>query len=378
MAKIDLSFRWAKISGALKRSLVIGFVFCLLAYSAGKSHILDFGAYWSAAKLFTSNPYDGAAVGALQQQQIAIPHDALIMRNPPWTALPFLPLALLPYQAAYFAWICLTAALLITSCRYFSDRSLLMLAAFLPAAMLLVLGQVVALMVASLALFLWFVDRQQYAYAGAALFVLTIKPHLTGLVLLAVFIWAIRTKRWPLFAGFAATATLAISLCLVLNPHIFSQYIAAVDSVIAQHKLYPSLPDFLVRQTGSTALRFVPLAIGLLSLIWIDEIALLLAIGVVVSPYSYIYDQVLLLPLLLKCFEGLPKYALAVIPVTSIGMLALHNYSEENSWWWTASAWLLVALIARSIRKSKEYAPAKPAVPICPSVPFEPPPAPLP
>src|SRR5438552_11915287 len=70
------------------------------ARMTAKAELIDFAAYWSAARRFTQNPYDVAAVSE-QQAHLAITREGpLVMRNPPWTALFFIPLSVFSYPTA--------------------------------------------------------------------------------------------------------------------------------------------------------------------------------------------------------------------------------------------------------------------------------------
>src|SRR4029450_11395795 len=80
-------------------------------------------------------------------------------------------------------------------------RALALVATFVPSFLCLVEGQITPLCLLGLALFLALERRRSDWLAGAALFPLTAKPLVLYLVFLALFVWALRTRRIAVLAG---------------------------------------------------------------------------------------------------------------------------------------------------------------------------------
>ena len=90
---------------ALTALFLIGVITLFISGNRLAAH--DFVSYWSAGKLLVagSNPYDPAAVGALEVQS-GFDRDAypLIMRNPPTGLLIAIPFAGLSLRVASLIW----------------------------------------------------------------------------------------------------------------------------------------------------------------------------------------------------------------------------------------------------------------------------------
>jgi hypothetical protein len=54
--------------------------------------------------------------------------------------------------------------------------------------------------------------------AGIVLACLTIKPQLTAVLILAVFLWAIRQRRWRVIGSFLVTVALLVGICTAIVP----------------------------------------------------------------------------------------------------------------------------------------------------------------
>lgn len=98
---------------------------------------------------------------------------------------------------------------------------------------------------------------------------------------------------------------------------------------------------------------------------WREQGPLLLAVSVLVSPYSWPFDQVLFLPAIVQaCAAGVSKRSLAVLVALSAlaAVLILKIHLESPAYVWTGPAWLLWVLWVRR----QTSVPARPAAQLAP------------
>jgi hypothetical protein len=179
----------------------------------------DFAGFYTAGMIW--NQYGGERLydGPLQD---AVYHDLLPGLNPdeklpfvhpPFVALPFRLLALLPYEAAFAVWLMTSAALYLTGLALLRRAlpsfprpawtvAVLLALSFEPFIMECWLGgQLSAVAFFLVALALFFADRQRPVAAGAALGFLLYKPTLLVLLLPMLVV----ARRLRMLAGFALT-----------------------------------------------------------------------------------------------------------------------------------------------------------------------------
>lgn len=181
----------------------------------------DFAAYYAFTRIGLhagfSHLYDVAA--QRQEWQALGPLLWYPAVYPPWLALAFAPLAVLPFPLAYAVWnVLLGAALLLTwwllapGSRW--QRALQLAAALaIPlVAFSLLLGQVVMLVGAALALGWWCMRRGSPILAGIILSLILLKPQLAILVPLAL----LASLRFRPAAAFTVTS-LAVGLVTVAS-----------------------------------------------------------------------------------------------------------------------------------------------------------------
>src|SRR6185436_18223658 len=133
--------------------------------------------------------------------------------------------------------------------------------------------------------------------AGLSLIPFTFKPHLAVLLMVAVFVWSSAHRRWRVLCSSLLAFTSMAAICLVLNPHIFTQYAALVKGLFLLDEVYPNISGALYATTGVSTVRFVPILVGLVFLVWRLrrvvgwdwklEMPLIAAVGVATSFYSY-------------------------------------------------------------------------------------------
>jgi hypothetical protein len=329
----------------------------------------EFVAYWGAARLLLDgeNPYDAAA------------HEAAVMATgakvyggrltyPPWTFALVLALAPLPFAPATILWLLLQLGLVLGSglllWRYYApeDRRFwigpLLAVAFAPGVFALRNGQVTPWLLVGVVGFLWGERKRRDGLAGASLALLTIKPHVAYLFLLAALWWALSNRRWRVLAGFMGVLAAASGLVTLFAPDLFANYLAALAS--------PPL-DWATATLGAwlrffvdlerSWLQVLPSLVGLVGLAmwlwrrrgpwhWESMAAPLLLASAVTAAFGWSYDQVVLLPAVVDLVARLRRAplarqaaVLAGLALTQLGLWAMNQLGlNEVFYVWHAPA----------------------------------------
>jgi len=275
-------------------------------------YLMDFLSYWAAAALVVSghsaDAYDVALHHAVQEQAFAFDTRMPFAYPPPYL-LVILPFGFLSYWAAASSWICATLSLYAAAVRRWMPGFVAHAIAFPPVAVCGIVGQngflTAALYIGGTSLL-----AKQPFLAGAILGLLVIKPQL-GLLLPLAFVAG---REWRAFAGAAASVAGLILLSLLafgLAPWKGFYGMAGLAGSIATHGLvgwYKMASVF-----SSLRLAGVPEPIAMVIhatcaasaavLVWRlwrrttdsgARAAILVPASVLVSPYLFIYDQVVL------------------------------------------------------------------------------------
>jgi hypothetical protein len=290
------------------------------ASAAGRDSI----SYWAAGNLLLhrQNPYAAQSILAQERTQGYAAAKPLVLRTPPWSLWMVLPLGFL---TAYWAWIAWLALLLISlviamriSWRMYGDgphaSNIFLLTGYLfaPVAACLVASQLGLVLLLGIVLFLLLEEEHPFL-AGAVLLIPFAKPHIFGLLWPILAIWIFTRKKWYLLAGMAAAFLLTNSIALTFDTSIIQHYRAMVQQQAIQHEFIPALSGML-RLLFFRRLfwvQFLPTALGLLWSFWYywknhrtwswrRHGLALLVVSIVTTPYSWITDEVVLLPAILQ------------------------------------------------------------------------------
>ncbi|HWB33390.1 MAG TPA: glycosyltransferase 87 family protein [Acidobacteriaceae bacterium] len=288
----------------------------------------DFMTYWIAGKLFLTgaNPYSTTGMFAVERS-LGWQSAPLVLLNPPW-ALPFVALlAALPFNIAHCLWwglslilevVCLTALW-----KYFGGEAgkqwiaVFLALTFLPAGTAELMGQITPLMLAALTAFLLLLRRRRDILAGFCLIGVGFKPHLLYLVLLAIILWTVQSRRWKIAVATASTYAVATLGTIAFNHNVLD-YLhntqqAALDTACGVGGELRSL--FGVQLVW---LQFLPTLVGIVwfafywrkhrkTWIWEQRIPTLLLVSIATSPYCWAHDYILTLPAFVSLAVGLSK-----------------------------------------------------------------------
>lgn len=281
-------------------------------------------AYWTAGRLLVhrQNPYDAGTVLRLEQEQGYTDAKPLVLRTPPWSLFVVLPLGLVGAFWAWVAWIVVLLASLVISLRLCwkmyghggAPPSVFWFVGYLfaPVPACLVAGQIGLILLLGIALFLW-LEREHPFWAGAAMVLPFAKPHLLALVWMVLAFWVISKKRWSVTAGFAAALIAATAVALVFDPHVFQHYRGMLHEAAIGSEFIPALSGVLRLLFFHRMfwVQFIPLAIAVVwgtsfyarnhsQWQWRRHGLALMVVSVLVTPYAWLTDEVVLLPAMLQ------------------------------------------------------------------------------
>ncbi len=324
-------------------TILCGVVFAILIPNfALRGSQNDFIGYWSASRLLITggNPYDENSLRNLEQ---TIRPDLKVVEvwNPPWLLLIFAPFGILPFDLALRFWtfcnvFLLVMALFLTwkmavGSDYQSYFLLILAAGFLfgDTIFLIRIGQISTLILISLVLGVYFIEKEKDWLAGAVLFFTTIKPHLIYLVLAVVFVWSIRKRRLKIWAGMAIAGFSSILVSCFLFPDWLTFYRNAIYRMPYSGLYSSTLGSFINVIWGTEVFRYIgilllPLAFPFSKIIprigWLTTVNLSLTISIPLSPYGFSFDQVLLLPAVTQMLSWIIKKEVPLPSALGIGM----------------------------------------------------------
>lgn len=298
----------------------------------GRVEFGDFGAFWIGGKLFLerTNNLDAQNVAAREQQEGIV--DTSVIWYPPWMYPVFVPYALMPFRIGAVAWVMTQLALLLLAAVLLGNRlgmpliqSVVLGMLFPPAIVCLGISQLAIMVLAGAVLF-WEADRRGHPFlAGVALALCSIKPHLVSLLWILMMLTGSWRARLLRLVGLTATIALLFAGTLAWYPDLLANYVDAI-----RHPPQVPLTNYFAATLGmwlrmlspwpeSRLLQFVPwlVAVGLILLVglrsqgkWREATTYAqwewaLSLSILVLPYGWHYDQVVLLPLWFRLVQGL-------------------------------------------------------------------------
>jgi hypothetical protein len=310
--------------------------------------------------------YDLEAVEALAVKASGIPPEKFFLARfpyPPWYALSTFYLGLLPAQAAAMLWFELNLLMLFLSVWFLTHgwNGRLRLVAFplalffLPVLGALSVGQYDFPVLLGTSMLIYSLKRERVALTTLGAALLTFKPHVGVLVLVSALMWLIARRDGPALSSIEGFRWRAMRAILIAGVVLFTAGFLADPVWIVRYPTMllnyqgegnvsscsecASLPVFLARWffNGSLAnatLIAVVLFIVLAGIFFMKRKALLkshelmltssLLITLLVSPYLYNYDFLLLLvPFAVLAGKGKIVYKVAVIACYLIPTLAI-------------------------------------------------------
>lgn len=351
--------------------LSLGAIATGVAVNFRHPYLMDFLSYWGAAVLtisgHASEAYDVARHHTVQEQVFEF-HKRMPFAYPPPYLLVILPFGFIPYALAASTWIGTTMALYTVAVRRWMPDFLAAAIAFPPVAVCGIVGQngflTAALFIGGMSVF-----AKQPFLAGAILGSLAIKPQLGLLLPLAL----IAGREWRAFAGAATTVIGFILLSLIafglaswrgflnMTPLVGS---ITTEGLVGWYKMasvFASLRLAGVPAPFAWAIHAGCAALAA-TLVWrfwrgtsdaFARAAILAPASALVSPYLYLYDQVMLvisfywlvrsganrgllialflLPLATLAQFWLPNPSLNLAPLVPLSLMLLVWYHSKSN-----------------------------------------------
>jgi hypothetical protein len=352
--------------------LAAGVSVLAFAMSGSEATNRDYTEYWAVGQqlIHRGNPYDSAAIMRVAHAAGETQNTNMILRNPPTALFITLPLGFVSVRVGAIVWCLALIAALMASIRMIwimqgrcGDRLHLIGYIFPPALACLLAGQIGIFLLLGVTLFLYLHASKPHL-AGAALLLCALKPHLFlpfGVVLIA---WIALRKAYPILTGALLALLASLALILLLDPGIWVQYIHGERGENIQNLFIPCVSALLRLAIDRNAvwLQFLPACAGCAWALWyfrtrrerwdwMDGGLLLLMVSVLVAPYAWFTDEVILLPAILAGLYRASDRGRSLVPFGCIAGVALIEVLAgvklpSGLYLWTAPAWLAWYLYA--------------------------------
>lgn len=315
----------------------------------------DFIAYWSAGRLLLTgnNPYSPEQLLAIQKTVGWTYEKPLLIYNPPWIFVFFLPFCLLKYTMGKFIWFLFNLGLIFVCAdwawRFYGGPNKarwyapIVAFIFIPTLFLLKVGQIDAIILLGLLGFLHFEKQNKTFLAGMFTLLIAIKPQILFLFWLAFLFWIFNREKWSAMLGCLTAFLISMSLPIIYDPDIISQFINIIANQSPAY-LYIShtIGSMLRLFFGSELhwLQFAPTILGALWFLfywrkhkktweWSQEMPLILFVSLLTTFYGWHNDYVILLlpalqiaSLIIRTKEH-RKISLAITLYLSVNCVAL-------------------------------------------------------
>jgi Glycosyltransferase family 87 len=301
----------------------------------------DFIEFYNAGRIL--NHYGPQRLYDFQLQQDLVqeyvPGFSLPYVTPPYVAILFSPLALLPFPFAFLIWIFISVALYVGAVSLgarleFLPRgmTLLICLAFPPFLMLAIAGgQISAIGCFIFALWIYLMKRERKFLAGLVLGLILYKPTLAVLVAPTLLFG----RQFRVLFGFGAVSVVLVGVTIwMLGPIGSKQYLTILrefSSLVGQGYTPASMHVDLaamVRQIIHVDLRYVVMLMGLPFVYLLrnnPERAILPTL--LFNSYAPTYDLILLVPLLVLTYRSVNRNLLVVLFVTSFLTVPLCQFT---------------------------------------------------
>lgn len=300
----------------------------------------DFVSFWAAAKLALGGTaaaaYDLQAHKAMESTAVAV-NGTIPFPYPPTYFFAILPFGMLPYAISHAVWVGTTLSAFVAAVHKLVPNAGLLAIAFPPVIICGIGGQNSFLLAAMFMLGMALIQSRPFV-AGVILGLMVFKPHLGVLLPLAL----IAGREWRVFAG-ATVSTLGMVFFsgLAFGASSWTGFIEmlplageiAADGLVSWNKMasvYASLRLANVPEVWAGAIH-ASVALAASVVVWrvwrvsmdiTARAAVLGAATLTISPYLFIYDQLLLVPALAYLWQrgGNEKWIGALYVIALIGL----------------------------------------------------------
>ena len=284
------------------------FVFSVTWPLVIRGHADFLGFYTGAALIGTDGLYSPAANREVQQRLAGFSYHVVQYVRLPFYAAALRPLALLPYQTAYwiFQTLSIAAAVIFVRLSRGPWQLTAAISVFLPLAFSIIGGQDITflMVICGVAVVLHRFGRD--AAAGFVLSLCLLKFHLFVLVPLVL----IRHRKWRMTGAAAAGVILWLAIStLVAGLDWPSQYLAVLMSaaVSPNVSLMPNIRGVFANSAWAVYASIVVLAVFLCAIVKLRDFeaafGIALAGGILLNTHSYVQDCTFLLPALISAIR---------------------------------------------------------------------------
>jgi hypothetical protein len=339
--------------------------FTMITDESGNAGNRDFIEYWAAGQLLVhhANPYDPTSVLKLEKSAGWHGSGPQVMLSPPVVLFLTLPLGLVSAGIGAIFWSLLIVGSMMGSIRLIwslhrqpPNRLHLLGYCFAPTLATLFAGQTSAFVLLGLVLFLYLHKTKPFL-AGFCLSLCMLRPHLFvpfGLVLIA-FVYT--RKAYSLGSG----AILGMSCLLaftLLYPSSWPEYFATMKAWRVETRIPPNFSALLRLAIYREAawIQIAPVIVACTWAVWYFKRhrkkwdwsthgSLLMLVSVLVAPYSWFYDEIVLLPALFQAIylsadRARSLAGFAVLTSIAVAQLLAGATMPSGFYAWTATAWL--------------------------------------
>jgi hypothetical protein len=316
----------------LKRFTIINFVVLgsiflvvsLLTQGRYDARLSDFAVYWLAGHMAASgqNVYDSQVWLAERDSQGIALHAEPTFQYPLPFAIFFVPLGLFPVHQAHTIWLFFSQLAVLISIvlllKFYPARTayveLLIVGGFFvfrPVFMALEKGQLLPLLLLCVSCSIYLFDRKKWFFGGLLLSLLAIKPSLGVPVLALIGVWLLARKQWVGLLGMSVGSVAFLLVGMMSNPRWLIDYVSiGGHSFNKYYGMHPTLWGAADKIFVAND-RSVPVAAGMVLtvfaiqawLFWKGKVeddsmkafSLILPAGLLIAPYSWAYDQILLI-----------------------------------------------------------------------------------
>ncbi len=353
------------------RRLAIGaivLVTVLIVALAGNPAGKDYIAYWSAGRLLVAHQdlYLRETVYALERSVGFVGPEPAIMRNPPWALFLAWPLGFMTPVGGLILWIGAAVAVVVLALRVFkvAARDRIQGFCFAPVYASLAVGQSSPFLLLGFTLLVFCYQAQPWL-AGASLLLMAIKPHLFLVFWPVLLLDCLYHRRYRVLAGASVAFTLACTFALLLDRHVFGQYVAMLGRAGLDDEFVPTPAKLLglLLAPHHPRMQFIPAILATawaLGFYWkrrrqwslrVHATPLLL-LCLVTSPYTWMTDEIVLLPgmLMMLGSPARPRAMTALFMTfnaSALVMLMAQVQLTSGAYLWTTIAWCGLYLYSR-------------------------------
>jgi hypothetical protein len=354
-------------------SLAITALFLCVAPLTGEiAGARDFVVYWATGDQLVhhANPYDVDAMMRIERAAgLPTGYGVLFMRNPPWALPLVLPLGLVGVRTGALLWSLLLLGCLGLSVRMVwqmqgRPRKLLNMLglSFAPALVCLFVGQTSLFALLGLVLFLR-LHRTQPFWAGAALWLCALKPHLFLPFALVLLVWVVLTGCYRILLGAVAALAASSAVSWMIDPTAWADYSHMMRTYGIEREFIPCWSVVLrlwINPHAAWLQCLLPVLGCGWALVyfwrrrhawdWVRDGGVLLVVSVLCAPYCWVFDQSVTIPALLQgAYRSRSRALLVFLALASVAIevgLVCGIKLPSAFYLWTAPVWLIWYLLA--------------------------------